>query len=167
MAGCPNGGLNVSWFDIFNERFCSDSIRRYGKGQRGLLCVLCAGSRDALAVSADVGDLGTAACWILLDKLTGKYAYVSNNPSNTISSYTLKADGTVTLLDAVAAPVRGPNDLAGAVENGASFMYVVNAGKKTIEAFQINSDGSLNFLVPWTSARGFPAGSAPQGIAAY
>jgi len=118
-------------------------------------------------VSADVGDLGTAACWILLDKLSGKYAYVSNNLSNTISSYTVKADGTVTLLAAVAAPVRGPNDLAGAVENGVSFIYVVNAGNNTIEAFQINSDGSLGFLVPFDISTGFPAGSAPQGIAAY
>ena len=118
-------------------------------------------------VSADVGDLGTAACWILLDKLTGKYAYVSNNLSNTISSYTVKADGTVTLLNATAALVKGPNDLAGVVENGSSFMYVVNAGNNTIEAFQINSDGSLNFLVPLDISTGFPSDSAPQGLAAY
>ena len=118
-------------------------------------------------VSADVGDLGTAACWILLDRLTGKYAYVSNNLSNTISSYTVKADGTVTLLNAVAAVVKGPNDLAGVVENGSSFMYVVNAGNNTIEAFQINSEGGLNFLAPFGISTGFPAGSVPGGIAAY
>ena len=118
-------------------------------------------------VSADVGDSGTAACWIFLDKKTGKYAYVSNNLSNTISSYSVKADGTVTLLNAAAAPAKGPNDLAGAVDNGASFMYVVNAGNNTITAFQINADGTLNPLVPLGISTGFPAGSAPQGIAAY
>jgi 6-phosphogluconolactonase (cycloisomerase 2 family) len=115
-------------------------------------------------VSADVGDNGTAACWILLDRLTGKYAYVSNNLSNTISSYAVNPDGSVKLLFGNIALANGPNDLAGAIDTGASYLYVVNAGSGTVAAYQINGDGSLTSL---GSSTGLPVNASAQGIAAY
>ncbi len=115
-------------------------------------------------ISTDVGDNGTAACWILLDRLTGKYAYVSNNLSNTISSYAVHADGTVSLLFGNIALANGPNDLAGAVDTGSSYLYVVNAGAGTVGAYQINSDGTLTIL---GASTGLPVNVSAQGIAAY
>jgi len=110
----------------------------------------------------DVGDGGTAACWIALEPIAGQYAYVSNNLSANISSY---AVGTrVTLVAAVAAATSGPNDLATAVEGGNSFLYSVNAGNGTVGAYQINlTNGSLTAL---GTASGLPAAAA-QGIAAF
>jgi len=37
-------------------------------------------------ISKSVADQGTAACWVAIDPITGKYAYVSNNGSASVSS---------------------------------------------------------------------------------
>ena len=115
-------------------------------------------------ISKSVSDGGTAACWIALDPASGKFAYVANNLSNGISSYKVASDGSVSLLQAVAAAGSGPNDLAVALEGGNSFLYVVNAGNGTVGAFKIRTNGALTTLLP--TATGLPAAGA-QGIAAY
>jgi 6-phosphogluconolactonase len=115
-------------------------------------------------ISADVGDNGTAACWILLDRVAGKYAFVSNNLSNTISSYSVTSTGAVNLLNQNAAATSGPNDLAEAVDTGQGYLYVVNAATGTVGAYQINSDGSLTSL---GNSTGLPVNTSAQGIAAY
>lgn len=116
-------------------------------------------------ISSDVNDGGTAACWIALDPIGGRSAYVANNLSASISSFEVSNAGTLTLINGVAASGAGPNDMATAVENGASFLYVVNAGNGTVGAFQINAaDGSLS---PLTGGQGLPASRSAQGLAAY
>jgi 6-phosphogluconolactonase len=115
-------------------------------------------------ISASVADGGTAACWIALEPITGRFAYVANSLSATISSYTIANTGVVTLLNNVAATGSGPNDLAVAVEGRISFLYAVDAGTGTMGAFRINGDGSLTAV---TGAGGLPANRSAQGIAAY
>jgi len=120
---------------------------------------------DLTAISSDVNDGGTAACWIALEPITGRFAFVANNLSASISSYSVSNAGTVTLINGVAASGAGPNDLAIATEGGASFLYAVDAGSGTVGAFQINLvDGSLT---PLTGGMGLPAGRSAQGLAAY
>ena len=119
---------------------------------------------DLLPISSDVGDGGTAACWIALEPVTGRFAYVSNNLSASISSYTVGNNGIVTLLNGTAASGSGPNDLATAQENGASFLYVLDAGTGTVGAYHINGDGSLTAV---TGGGGLPAGRSAQGLAAF
>jgi 6-phosphogluconolactonase len=115
------------------------------------------------AISADVGDGGTAACWIALEPTAGQYAYVSNNLSASISSYAVGKHGTLTIVADSAAGVSGPNDLATAAEGGASYLYVVEGGAGNVGAFQINlTNGSLN---PFAPASGLP--STAQGLAAF
>ena len=114
-------------------------------------------------ISSHVADGGTAACWIALDP-SGSYAYVSNNLSASISSYSVGPNGSLTLLAGAAANGAGPNDLATAVEGGASFLYVVEAGSGTVGAFQINpTNGSLTAI---SGGSGLPTVGA-IGIAAY
>ena len=117
-----------------------------------------------LPISSHVGDGGTAACCIALEPITGKFAYVANNLSASISSYTVANDGSVTLLNGVAATGSGPNDLSVAVEGAISFLYVVDAGTGTVGAFRINGDGSLT---PITGGGGLPVGRSAQGLAAF
>lgn len=121
-------------------------------------------SGDLVPIISHVGNLGTATCWITLEPKAGNYAYVANSLSNTLSSYTLGKNGTLTLLAATAAAASGPNDMATAKEDNASFLYVVDAGTGTVGGFQINlMDGSLIPLAPGT---GLPLTSA-HGLAAY
>jgi hypothetical protein len=116
------------------------------------------------AISSHVGDGGTAACWITIEPKNGKYVYVANNLSASISSYSVGGDGSLTLLNGTAAAGAGPNDLAAVTENGASFLYVLDAGTGTVGAFQINlSNGSLTAI---TGGGGLPT-SAAQGLAAF
>jgi 6-phosphogluconolactonase (cycloisomerase 2 family) len=114
-----------------------------------------------------VGVGGSAACWIALEPITGRFAYVANNLSASISSYSVATNGSVTLLNGTAnsSVTAGPNDLAIASEGTASFLYVVDAGTGTVGAFQINLvDGSLTAL---SGGMGLPAGRSAEGLAAY
>ena len=132
-------------------------------GGAGALSSFSINGDDRLhAISADVDDKGTAACWIALEPTAGQYGYVSNNLSASISSYTVGKHGDVTLLAASAAGVSGPNDLATAAEGAASFLYVVEGGAGNVGVFQINADGSLTAL---TAASGLPP--TAQGLVAY
>ena len=119
---------------------------------------------DLPTISAHIGDGGTAACWIALEPTAGKYAYVSNNLSASISSYSVGTNGSLTLLAGTAAAASGPNDLATAAEGSASFLYVVAAGTGTVGAFQVNlTNGSL---IPLSGGTGLPTADA-QGLAAF
>lgn len=119
-------------------------------------------------ISTSVGDGGTAACWIALEPITGQYVYVGNNLSNSVSSYSVANDGSVTLLAAVAGRANGPNDMAAVAEDGASFLYMLNSGSGTVGAFQVNlADGSLTPIGPAGGYAGLPAMMSAQGLAAY
>ena len=115
-------------------------------------------------ISGHVSDGGTAACWIVLDPLTQRYAYVANNLSNSISVYAVEGNGQLTLLAGMAAAASGPNDLAAVRERGASFLYALDAGDGTVSAFRIENNGSLTVLA---GASGLPVNRGAQGIAAY
>ena len=119
---------------------------------------------DLTPISSHVGDGGTAACWIALEPISGRFAYIANNLSASISSYTVDNNGVVTLLNGAAASGAGPNDLAVAVDGLTSFLYAVDAGSGTIGAFRINGDGSLTAI---TGAGNLPAGRSAQGLAAF
>jgi 6-phosphogluconolactonase (cycloisomerase 2 family) len=129
---------------------------------------------DLESISSHVGDQGTAACWIALEPINGKYVYVSNNLSASISGYSVTHDGKVTLVNGTAATPSGPNDLVAVQEGNASFLYVITAGGSgtmvgaTVGAFQINlTNGSLTAI----SGGLFPINPLftpfPEGIAAY
>ena len=133
-------------------------------GGRGAVSSFKVGNKGRLdEISSDVGDGGTAACWIALEPTAGQYVYVSNNLSASISSYAVGKHGILTLVAASAAGVSGPNDLATAAEGGGSFLYAVDAGAGDVGAFQINlTNGSLT---PLTAASGLS--STAQGLAAF
>lgn len=122
------------------------------------------GTGNLSTISSHVGDGGTAAGTIALEPVAGKFAYVGNNLSASISSYAVGTNGSVTLLAGAAATMAGPNDLATATDGGSSFLYVVEGGTGTIGAFQINlTTGALTAL---SAASGLPTPAA-QGLAAY
>ncbi len=77
----------------------SESIPAGGQ-RRGVVFRAKAG--DLAAISSDVGDEGTAAITIALEPTAGKFAYVANNLSASVSSDTVGTNGSVTLLAATA-----------------------------------------------------------------
>jgi DNA-binding beta-propeller fold protein YncE len=114
-------------------------------------------------VSASVGTTETAACWTVVPN-NGKFAYVTNTGSGTVTGYGIGNDGTLTLLDAdgitgVTGPGSAPADAAFSVNS--VFLYVRNGGNGTISAFRTQGDGGL---APLVGVSGLPAGTV--GLAA-
>jgi 6-phosphogluconolactonase len=120
-------------------------------------------SRDGAleVVSGSVRDFQTAACWVVITD-NGRYAYTSNTGSSSISSYRLRGNGTLTLLESVAAmtdPGSAPIDMA--LSDRSRYLYVLNGGTGTINGYRVEGDGGLSRVA---SAGGLPPNA--QGIAA-
>ncbi len=113
-------------------------------------------------VSAPVADSQAATCWLTT---AGRYAYTANAGSGTISSFTVGADGAISLLAAggVAATTGpGPIDL---VADGGT-LYVENGGDGSLSSFGVGADGSL---APEHTVTGLtaPTGTGVEGIVAF
>ena len=113
-----------------------------------------------MVISASVATTQTAACWVVVTP-NGRFAYVTNTGSGTISSYTVqRGSGRLALLQAVAA-TSGAGPIDAAISADGRRLFVLNAGSRTITAHTIGGDGSL---APAGAASGLLAGS--NGLAA-
>jgi 6-phosphogluconolactonase len=115
-------------------------------------------------ISASVGTNQTANCWVVVTP-NGRFAYVTNTGSGSISGYSIEFDGTIELLDAdgrtaVTGDGSAPIDLA--LTDGGRFLYSLNSGTNSIGAFRLRADGSLT---PLPFVEGLPTGA--NGLAAW
>jgi 6-phosphogluconolactonase (cycloisomerase 2 family) len=146
-------------------------------GRRGHLIVSEAfgGAVDASAVSSyrlgghgelalitpSVGTTETAACWVVVTP-GGRYAFVTNTGSGSISAYAVDFDGSLELLDDGRTGVTGDGSMPIDVTLAdGRFLYEVNSGTHTIGAFRVRPDGGLD---PLPFLEGLPP--AAVGIAA-
>jgi 6-phosphogluconolactonase len=109
-------------------------------------------------VGAPVANDGGAACWIEITH-DGKFLFVVNTASASISSYSIGDGGTLTFLQSTA-----PGQVLGGAEDArlspdGSTLWVVESGGDAVTGFTVNG----GTLTPLTSAAG-PAGAAPSGI---
>jgi len=117
------------------------------------------GAAKPMVISASVATTQTAACWVVVTP-NGRYAYVTNTASGTISSYKVQKSGQLALAQGIAATSgAGPIDAAIAADGRG--LFVLNAGSNSITSFAIDRDGSLTAA---GSVTGLPAGS--NGLAA-
>jgi 6-phosphogluconolactonase (cycloisomerase 2 family) len=102
-----------------------------------------------------------ANCWVVVTE-NQRFAFTTNTASGNISSYQVARDGSLTLLNAVAASTgtgTAPIDMA--LSDDSHFLYVREATHGLVDGFRVERDGSLT---PVSSAPGVPAGA--QGVAA-
>ena len=113
-------------------------------------------------ISGSVANSQTASCWVVIPT-DGKFAFVSNTASGTISSYEIGAgDGTLTLANGVAGDIganSAPIDMA--LNVSSHFLYVLAGGLQSVVTFRVEHDGSLTLI---DTDGGLPLGA--QGIAA-
>ena len=118
--------------------------------------------RSLAAISTSVLNAQTATCWIVV---TGdrRFAYTTNNLSNTISSYSVGNAGNLVLIAAVAAATGdAPVDLA--ITPDDQYLYNVNTADGEVGMYRIDgSTGSLTFL---GAVGGLPADGTAVGISA-
>ena len=119
---------------------------------------------DPLSViSGSVPNSQTASCWVVITN-NGKFGFVSNTASRTISSDRINAEnGSLTLLNPVAASMgmgSAPIDMTLSVNS--RFLFVLLGGTQSVASFRIG--GGNGSLTPVDTASGLPFGA--QGIAA-
>lgn len=126
-----------------------------------------ASRRGSLSVTSGspVSTQQAAPCWLITTH-NGRYAYVANAGSSSITGFSVAANGTLAIL----APVTGalaagstPLDLD--VSRDSKYLYVLKAGTNSVGAFRVNGDGSLAPLADGVG--GLHAASGQMGIAAY
>jgi 6-phosphogluconolactonase len=117
------------------------------------------------AINAGVPTLGNANCWNVVTP-NGRWVYVSNAGSSTISGFSI---GTAGILTPIAATVLGINptgstNLDIAVSTDSKFLYSLNSGTGTIGIFSIHDDGTLHNA---GEANAISAKAGFNGIAAF
>jgi Lactonase, 7-bladed beta-propeller len=151
----PQPVRNVSATPVpFAFTFTPDGRLADGEAGTSSLTTYAVQADGTLTDAKTASDGQTALCWV---QRVGAYYYVSNTGSNTVSAFTVVADGQPALVGTVATTDPGPIDLTS--PTGTSYLYVETGGA-TIDEFLSNSDGSLTALGTVT---GLPAGI--EGIA--
>jgi 6-phosphogluconolactonase (cycloisomerase 2 family) len=111
-------------------------------------------------VSPVVATQQTAACWVVVTE-NGRFAYIANTGSGSISSYTVDRDGSIALQESVAADTGGGSAPADLALDRSGHLFVLNSGAGTVGAYRVRGDGRLTAV---DVVGGLPAGSA--GLAA-
>jgi 6-phosphogluconolactonase len=122
---------------------------------------------DVTAYTADGtrAGSGTASFQVMgANGSAGRYVYVSNYGSNTVSAYAIGSGGLLT-------PLSTPTFAGGSAPYGiamspnGSFLYVTNYGPSTVSGYVIGSGGLLTPLSTPTFTTGSGPRSDPYGIA--
>jgi len=116
------------------------------------------------SISARIPTLGAANCWNAITP-NGRFVYVSNAGSSSLSGFSIGSAGALTPIGGtvVGTNPAGSGNLDVAISSDGRFLYSLNSAGGSIGAFAINADGSL---VNLGVIRGLPAGSSLNGIAA-
>ena len=116
------------------------------------------------AISTSVPTLGGANCWNVVTP-DGRFVYVSNAGSSTISGFAISSTGALSALPGtvVGENPAGATNLDLAVSADGRFLFTLNSMDGTIGTFAIQKDGALKNLGP---ANGFSSNSGYNGIAA-
>ena len=142
-------------FDDANRLIVSEAFG--GAADAGAVSSYSVADDGAIApVTGSLANQQGAPCWVALSK-GGRYAFVANTGSGTVSAYLVGKAGRLTLLSA-AAGVTGdgtrPADLD--VSRNGRFLYVRN-GVGTISVFRVQSNGALTSM---GATAGLPNGAA-------
>jgi len=115
-------------------------------------------------VDGSVPNGQTDSCWVVITG-DGRYAFVANFGSGTISSYRFDADENLRLIKGAAASTGAmsqPVDLA--LSSDSKYLYLLLRGTGAVAAFSING-GNLRALGVVTG--GLPVADGASGLAVY
>jgi 6-phosphogluconolactonase len=143
-----------------DELFVSDAHTAAGGAAfPGLVSSFGDGSDGTLTpTGAPVANDGGAACWIEISH-DGRFLFVVNTASASISSYSIGAGGTLAFLQSTGAGQLSAGAEDARLSPDGSTLWVVEAGADAVTGFTV--DGGT--LTPLTGAAG-PLGATPSGI---
>ena len=148
----PNGAVLVS--ETGGPGPNSSTISSYSIGSDGKL----------VAISAAVPTFGAANCWNAVTP-DGRFVYVSNAGTSSISGFAIGTAGALTPLPGTVVGVNaaGSANLDIAVSVDGAYLYSLNAASGAVGVFRIEQDGRLTHS---GTVEGLPAGAGLNGIAA-
>ena len=115
-------------------------------------------------ISASVATTETAACWVVVTN-NGRFAYVTNGGSASVSAYRIQRDGSIVLRDAdgrTGDTGVGSGPLDAALAGNSRYLYTLSPRNGTIGAFSVQRDGAL---VALPGPSGLP--TSANGLAAF
>jgi len=115
-------------------------------------------------ISQSVPSLGNANCWSAITP-NGKFLYVDNSASNTVSGFAIGSSGRLTPLgDTVLGSLpEGSTNIDMAISADGKYLYTLNSSNGTIGIFAIQPDGSLTYIA---ETGDLPKSAGFNGIAA-
>lgn len=141
--------------ESFNAAPNASAMSSYKLNSNGTLSV----------ISGSVANGQTDICWVVITP-DGRYAYVANFGSGSISSYHFDASGKLTLLNGSAASNGGasqPVDLS--FSQDGRFLYQLLRATGSVAAYRVEENGSLTSLGPVLG--GLPMANGVSGLASY
>jgi 6-phosphogluconolactonase (cycloisomerase 2 family) len=94
-------------------------------------------------VSPSIANQEDAACWVSITR-DGRTAFTTNTGNGTVSSYRILRDGSLELINGVAANTgEGSAPIDMAMSGESRFLYVLLSGRASIGAFRIQPAGDL------------------------
>ncbi len=126
-------------FDFDNKGHLLVSLAGVGSSS-GAASYALAKDGTVSTISAPIATGERAACWLVASK-DGRFAFVANAASGSISTFAVAPDGSLTFLSAVS--VEGMTPLDEALSENGRFLYVLAAGTHGIVEFKVGADGSL------------------------
>ncbi|MBA2351872.1 MAG: beta-propeller fold lactonase family protein [Burkholderiales bacterium] len=159
----PAGGLSPFGFDFAQRNLLVATHNFFdGPGLGAAASYRVAVDGGVSTVTPNLSNGQTASCWLTITN-NGRYAYVTNPISATVTSYSIARDGSLSLLQAVTADLSGGDPRDPALTDNGRYLYVLNNTTAVVSAFRVEGDGSLT-LLDFKAADGFPSGA--NGLAA-
>jgi len=149
----PAPGGTPFGFDFDNKGHLLVSLAGVG-GSSGAASYDVAGDGSLSTITGPLESGQRAACWLVASK-DGRFAFVANAASASVSTFTVGPDGSLAFLGAVTIPGMTPLDEA--LSEGGRYLYVLAAGSHGIVELEVGADGSLTPIgaegdVPATAA---------------
>ena len=141
-----------------NDLIVSDAHVAAGGPAPGLVSSFTDANGTLTPVGAPVPNDGVASCWVEISH-DGKYAFVVNTASASVSSYAIGGGGALTFLQSTPHGEIGAGAEDARLSPDGSTLWIVESGTNAVTGFTV--DGGT--LTPLANADG-PAGATPSGI---
>jgi 6-phosphogluconolactonase len=135
-------GATPFGFDFDNKGHLLVSLAGVG-GSSGAASYALGSDGSLSTITAPVETGQRAACWLVASK-DGRFAFVANAASSSVSTFEVSPSGELTFQGAVTIDGMTALDLA-LSENG-RYLYVLAAGTHGIVTFEVGSDGTLTHV---------------------
>ena len=125
-------------------------------------------NRSGALTATDGSPVSTqqvAPCWLIMTH-DGRFAYVANAGSSSITGFSVAANGVLSIISPATGPLpAGSTPLDLDVSRDSKYLYVLKAGGNSIGVFRVNADGTLAGRPDGVG--GLQSASGQMGIAAY